>query len=150
MQQNVENDDSVQTRVCLQFDQEGEGKVFGGNSRGATAKTALSYTEHFLCVPSLCGHSRYSREKTPWRNNRLVCNVRQGIVRGCKACSMVLARGGWKRKKKEKKRRKATDLTRRCEPPSPPTTYIYDFISTKNGSCKPGSSSRRTEVNGAR
>jgi len=28
--------------------------------------------------------SWHSREKTPWRNNRVVCNARQGIVRGCK------------------------------------------------------------------
>ncbi|KAL0123211.1 hypothetical protein PUN28_007663 [Cardiocondyla obscurior] len=32
----------------------------------------------------MCVLSRHSREKTPWRNNRVVCNARRGIVRGCK------------------------------------------------------------------
>ncbi|KAL6438566.1 hypothetical protein ACFW04_004554 [Cataglyphis niger] len=36
-----------------------------------------------MCA-QMCVLSRHSREKTPWRNNRVVCNVRRGVVRGCK------------------------------------------------------------------
>jgi len=40
---------------------------------------------HVTCRRAqMCVLSRHSREKTPWRNNWVVCNARWGIVRGCK------------------------------------------------------------------
>jgi len=53
--------------------------------------------------------SRHSREKTPWRNNRVVCNARRGVVRGCKGGPRYDP-GGEKKEsetpKKEKKKKK--------------------------------------------
>lgn len=69
--------------------------------------TMVAYTGANLVstCAQMCVLSRHSREKTPWRNNRVVCNARRGIVRGCKRRTWV----GKRRKarcKRERRRRK--------------------------------------------
>jgi len=54
----------------------------------------------------MCVLSRHSREKTPWRNNRVVCNARRGIVRGCKGGPRYGPSGEKKENKTQKKMRK--------------------------------------------